>query len=95
MSPSDEAAILGLAVRSLHQAIRRMAARILEAPEALGVTHFRQVEPPGRAHDGVEPRRCDQRVEQLLGPERHDPEALPEFRFRVGLRSGLGERRGR
>jgi len=41
---SHEPAILDLAVISLHDAIRRVAARILEAPEALEVRHLSRVE---------------------------------------------------
>jgi hypothetical protein len=44
MSQSDEAAILKLTVGSLHNAIRRVAARILEAPGTLDTGGFRQVE---------------------------------------------------
>ena len=44
MIQPHEPAILDLAVISLHDAIRRVAARILEAPGELEVTHFRRVE---------------------------------------------------
>ena len=44
MIPSHEPAILDLAVISLHDAIRRVAARILMAPRSLEVTHYRRVE---------------------------------------------------
>jgi hypothetical protein len=44
MSQSDEAAILKLTVGSLQNAIRRVAARILEAPGALDTGQYRQVE---------------------------------------------------
>jgi hypothetical protein len=44
MIQSHEPAILDLAVTSLHDAIRRVAARILEAPGTLEVTDFRRLE---------------------------------------------------
>src|SRR4051794_38674811 len=44
MIQSHEPAILDLAVISLHDAIRRVAARILMDPGALEVMHFRRVE---------------------------------------------------
>jgi hypothetical protein len=44
MIQSHEPAILDLAVISLHDAIRRVAARILVAPGSLEVTHYRRVE---------------------------------------------------
>ena len=44
MIQSHEPAVLDLALISLHDAIRRVAARILEAPGALEVTDFRRVE---------------------------------------------------
>ena len=44
MSASQDAAIFDLAVSSLQRAIRREASRILEAPEAMDVTQFREVE---------------------------------------------------
>jgi hypothetical protein len=44
MSDPDDAAILKVTVTSLHQAIRRLAARTLAAPGALSVGDFRQVE---------------------------------------------------
>src|SRR3954452_18256545 len=44
MIQSHEPAVLDLALISLHDAVRRVAARILEAPGALEVTHFRRVE---------------------------------------------------
>jgi hypothetical protein len=43
MIQSHEPAILDLAVISLHDAIRRLAARILMDPGALEVTHYRRV----------------------------------------------------
>jgi hypothetical protein len=44
MIQAHEPAILDLGIISLHEAIRRVAARILEAPEAMEVRHFRRVE---------------------------------------------------
>ena len=44
MSQTDEAAILKLTVSTLQKAIRRVAARTLEAPDALDAGQFRQVE---------------------------------------------------
>jgi hypothetical protein len=44
MIQPHEPAILDLAIISLHQAIRRVAARILSDPSALEPTHFRRVE---------------------------------------------------
>jgi hypothetical protein len=44
MIQSHEPAILDLAVISLHDAIRRVAARTLEAPGELDVAHFHRVE---------------------------------------------------
>jgi hypothetical protein len=44
MIQQHEPAILDLAVITLHDAIRRVAVRILEAPGALEVTHFRRVQ---------------------------------------------------
>jgi hypothetical protein len=44
MIQPHEPAILDLGVISLHDAIRRMSARILEAPEELELTRFRRVE---------------------------------------------------
>src|SRR5688572_17181390 len=44
MIQPHEPASLDLAIISLHSAIRRVATRILQAPEALGPTHFRRVE---------------------------------------------------
>jgi hypothetical protein len=44
MSQPDDAAILSLTVKTLHQVIRRRAARILESPNALSMGQFRQVE---------------------------------------------------
>src|SRR3954469_19113309 len=44
MIQSHEPAILDLALMSLHDAIRRVAARLLETPGALEVAHFRRVE---------------------------------------------------
>jgi hypothetical protein len=43
MIPSHEPAILELALISAHDAIRRVAVRILEGPGALDVTQFRRV----------------------------------------------------
>jgi hypothetical protein len=44
VNQSHEPAIVDLAVISLHDAIRRVAARILEAPGTLEVTHFSRLE---------------------------------------------------
>ena len=44
MIQPHEPAILDLAIDSLHQAIRRVSARILSDPSALDATQFRQVE---------------------------------------------------
>jgi hypothetical protein len=44
VNQSHELAIIDLAVISLHDAIRRVAARILEAPGTLEVTHFSRLE---------------------------------------------------
>ena len=44
MSQPDEAAITKLTVTSLQNAIRRVAARILEAPGSMNVSQFRQIE---------------------------------------------------
>jgi hypothetical protein len=44
MIQRHEPAMLDLGIISLHGAIRRVAARILEAPGALEVTQFRRVE---------------------------------------------------
>ena len=44
MIQSHEPAVLDLALISLHDAVRREAARVLEAPGELEVTHFRRVE---------------------------------------------------
>ena len=43
MIQPHEPAILDLGIISLHDAIRRVAARILETPGELEVTHFRRV----------------------------------------------------
>jgi hypothetical protein len=43
-TPAPDAAIHDLAVLSLHKAIRRVVARILESPEPLGLVHFREIE---------------------------------------------------
>jgi hypothetical protein len=43
MIQSHEPAILDLGIISLHKAIRRVAARILETPGGLEVMHFHQV----------------------------------------------------
>ncbi len=43
MIQPHEPAILDLGIISIHDAIRRVAARILETPGELGVTHFRRV----------------------------------------------------
>ena len=43
MIQPHEPAILDLAVMSLHNAIRREAARLLEAPGELEATHFRRI----------------------------------------------------
>jgi len=51
MNQSHEPAILDLGVISLHEGIRRAAARILRAPGALEVTHF------GKRREG-RLRRC-------------------------------------
>jgi hypothetical protein len=44
MSERNEAEIQSLAVSTLQQATRRLAIRMLEAPGALGPSHYRQVE---------------------------------------------------
>jgi hypothetical protein len=44
MIQAHEPAILDLGIISLHDAIRRVAAGILERPASLEVTHFRRVE---------------------------------------------------
>ena len=44
MSLTNEAAIHELAVRALHDAIRRAAGRVLDSTEPLAVSQFRQVE---------------------------------------------------
>ena len=44
MIQPHEPAILDLAIMSLHNAVRREAARLLEAPGELEATHFRRIE---------------------------------------------------
>jgi hypothetical protein len=95
MSSPDEAAILNLTVSSLHQAIRRLAARTLEAPGALGTGQFRQVERlmriaialagAGRGLPFVEVHG----IPPSVGPA--DPGALPEL-FSVKLTDLLAAR---
>jgi hypothetical protein len=97
MSQPDEAAILKLTVGSLQSAIRRVAARSLEAPGALSVGQFRQVERlirmaialagAGRGIPFVE-------VHGIPPAEREaNPEALPEL-FSVKLTDLLAARAG-
>jgi hypothetical protein len=95
MSSPDEAAMLNLTVSSLHQAIRRLAARTLEAPGTLGAGQFRQVERlmriaialagAGRGLPFVEIHG----IPPSAGPA--DPSALPEL-FSVKLTDLLAAR---
>jgi hypothetical protein len=95
MSQSDEAAILKLTVGSLHNAIRRVAARILEAPGTLDTGGFRQVERLMRMAIALAGVGRGVPFVQVHGippsAAPGDPEALPEL-FSVKLTDLLAAR---
>ena len=88
----------GLRDGALEVALVALLVDVEEEPVALlhPEADLVEVEPPGGAHDRVEPRRARRaRVEQLVGPEGRDAEALPELRLRIDLRRRGVERRRR
>jgi hypothetical protein len=95
MSPPDEAAILKLTVGSLHNAIRRLAARVLEAPGTLSVGQFREVERLMRMAIAVAGAGRGLPCVEVHGippsASPGDPEALPEL-FTVKLTDLLAAR---
>ena len=80
MIQPQEPAILDLTIMSLHDAIRGVAARLLEAPGELEVTHFRRVERLIRlAVDLAGAGRGLPRAEFHGLPPAAGPGALPEI----------------
>ena len=95
MSEPDEAAIQKLTVSSLHQVIRRLAVRSLEAPGALDVGQFRQVERLMRMAIALAGAGRGLPFVQVHGipssDPAHQPGALPEL-FSVKLTDLLAAR---
>jgi hypothetical protein len=80
MSQLDEASILNLTVKSLHQAICRIAAGTLQAPGTTAVSQFRQVERLMRMAIALAGAGRAMPTVQVHGiPATGGPDALPEL----------------